>query len=65
MRDPVVTIAKALSVQVCVPADWTDEQVKEFAENEYPCGTANGWRPRADRVSCGDGGGMVHVLLMA
>lgn len=64
-KTPTVTIAKALSVQVCVPEDWSDDQVKEFAEGEYPCGTSHGWSPRPDRVRCADGGGMVHVVLTA
>ncbi len=40
---PVVTRRKGLGMQVCVPADWTDEQVKSFADRENLCGTENGW----------------------
>ena len=30
-----------LDMQVCVPKEWTDEQVLNFAEKENPCGTVN------------------------
>ena len=33
----------SLDMQVCVPADWTDDQVLVFANAEYECGTENGW----------------------
>ncbi len=29
-----VTRHGALDMQVCAPSDWTDEQVKEFADKE-------------------------------
>jgi hypothetical protein len=35
-----------LDMQVCVPKDWTDEQVLAFAEKENPCGTKGGWSIR-------------------
>ena len=38
-----VTRRGALDMQVCVPKEWTDGQVKEFADRENPCGTDNGW----------------------
>jgi hypothetical protein len=46
----------ALSVQVCVPADWTDEQIKGFADRDTLCGTASGWfiRREGDRALAGD-----------
>ena len=45
----------ALDMQVCVPADWTDEQVKEFADRENLCGTENGWfiRKAGDKALAG------------
>jgi hypothetical protein len=65
----------ALDMQVCVPKDWTDEQVKEFADLDNPCGTINGWfiRKQGDkalagadeRVPCSDRKGFVHVMLDA
>lgn len=45
---PVVTRHGFLDMQVCVPKDWTDEQVIKFAEGEWPCGTMNGWRIRKE-----------------
>lgn len=36
------------SCQVCVPADWTDEQTIAFAEAHYPSGTSHGWHLAED-----------------
>jgi len=33
-QKPEVTRCGALDMQVCVPNSWTDEQVKEFADQE-------------------------------
>lgn len=41
-----VTKRNSLCMQVCVPAGWTDEEVKAFAEHAYPCGTEHGWQIR-------------------
>ncbi len=72
-----ITKVGCFDLQVCVPADWTDEQVKDFAESEYPCGTENGWfiRRKGDealagdpeRISCQDEDrkGYVHIMLDA
>lgn len=70
-----VTRRGALSMQVCVPNDWTDDQVKEFADRENPCGTENGWSIRKagdkalngdpERSPCANGGGQVHIMLDA
>lgn len=70
-----ITRMGALSMQVCVPKEWTDEQLLEFAEREYPCGTANGWQIRregsellagyAERVTCEADPGKVHIMLDA
>lgn len=53
-----------LDMQVCVPKEWSDDQVLDFAENENPCGTQNGWSIRRqgseflsgsdERVQCAD-----------
>jgi hypothetical protein len=74
-KDPVVTKYGILDMQVCVPKDWTDEQVLEFAQKEYPCGTENGWQVRKsgnkllngepERVECNGRNGFVHVMLDA
>lgn len=70
-----VTMRGVLSMQVCVPSDWTDEQVKEFADRENLCGTENGWFIRKagdkgrngdpERAPCANGGGQVHIMLDA
>ena len=62
-------------MQVCVPADFTDEQVKEFADKENPCGTTNGWFIRRagskylagapERMECSLHCGKVHIMLDA
>lgn len=70
-----VTRVGALSMQVCVPADWSDGQVKDFAEGENPCGTSTGWSIRREgsellagdkeRTPCRDRCDFVHVTLDA
>lgn len=65
----------ALDCQVCVPREWTDEQVRSFAEREFPCGTENGWFIRRqgdpslagcdERVTCSQDMAMVHIMLDA
>ena len=46
---------KLLSAQVCVPADWSDEQVIAFAEEEIPSKVTGGWiiRREGDDALCG------------
>ena len=61
----------ATEMQVCVPEDWTNEQVQAFAERENPSGV--GWLvrefgdPRAEgepeRTDCPEDFGWVHVTL--
>lgn len=70
-----VTRIGVFDMQVCVPADWSDEQVRQFAANQNPCGTTNGWfiRRRGDeglagadeRVACAGRPGHVHIMLDA
>lgn len=65
----------ALSMQVCVPKEWTDEQVREYAERRNPCGTESGWQIRRDgdpqlkgapeRAQCDEEPGRVHIMLDA
>ena len=62
-----------LSLQVCVPKGWSDDQVLGFAEGAQPCGTENGWFIRREgddalkgmpeRVPCLERDGFVHVML--
>lgn len=73
--NPEVTRRGAFDMQVCVPADWTDEQVKEFADKEYESGTDNGWFIRKEgdkglsgdpeRAKCSSRHGFVHIMLDA
>lgn len=75
MSDPMVTRRGILDMQVCVPHDWTDEQVKEFADRENPCGTENGWFIRRhgdpalgnalERTPCAANLNSVHIMLDA
>ncbi len=70
-----VTQAGALVMQVCVPKEWTDEEVKAFADRENMCGTTRGWQIRKawsallagapERVQCSQRAGCVHVMLDA
>jgi hypothetical protein len=70
-----VTRQGALDMQVCVPAEWTDEQVKAFANRENPCGTSHGWQIRREgdkalagakeRVQCKTLESNVHIMLDA
>lgn len=70
-----VTKIWCLSMQVCVPENWTDEEVIAFAEKENPCGTENGWFIRKqghellagadERVVCTGRTGHVHIMLDA
>lgn len=70
-----VTRRHALSMQVCVPEGWSDEQAKLFAERENPCGTEYGWHIRrqgdealsgsSERCPCEQRSGHVHIMLDA
>ena len=73
---PHVLRKGALSCQVCVPHDWTDEQIVALAEREYPCGTTAGWQVRRpgtnsrfpndpERVQCNQCPAHCHVVLDA
>lgn len=62
-----------LDMQVCVPADWSDDQVTTFAEAENPSGTEHGWQIRREgnrflsgdpeRCRCADLADQVHIML--
>lgn len=68
-----ITIHGVLDMQVCVPADWADTQVLDFANQENPTGLTNGWtvRRQGDKLLCGDAErtpcsektGHVHLVL--
>ena len=73
MSEPTVTKYGLVAMQVCVPAEWTDEQVEEFANRDNPSGLAAGWHIRvADslyqagapvRVTCAQNADNVHIML--
>ena len=75
MAEANVTRAGFLAMQVCVPKEWNDEQVRRFAEKENMCGTENGWFLRkygnpllagdAERVTCEEHPENVHIMLDA
>lgn len=75
VMSPQVTYHGVLDMQVCVPADWSDEQVKSFADHHNPCGTKHGWEIRREgdpalagcreRVQCADRKNHVHIMLDA
>ena len=68
-----VTIRAFLDMQVCVPENWTDDQVIKFANQENPAGTDNGWSIRRaenrfmngdpERNHCSKRDGFVHIML--
>lgn len=73
--NPEVTAHNLLDIQVCVPATFTDDEVRAFAERECPCGTDNGWQVRRqgserlagcdERVQCESRPEYVHIMLEA
>jgi len=67
MVEPVVVIQKFLSIQVCVPTEYTDDEVKQFADRAILCGTTHGWHVNEGlgRIDCDDREGAVHVVLDA
>lgn len=72
---PQVILVGLLDVQVCVPKDWTEEQVRTLAEQEVRSGTANGWQIRREgdpwlagdpeRARCEADPDWVHIMLDA
>lgn len=73
--EPLILKRGCFDVQVCVPAEWTDELVMAFANRENPSGTENGWRIRRqgdkamgsnpERNPCEKRKGFVHIVLDA
>jgi hypothetical protein len=73
MYSPEITKRGALNMQVCVPENWTDNQVEYFANTQNPAGTTNGWHIQKqghellegadERVSCIQRKGFVHIML--
>lgn len=73
MAEAQVTRRGVLDMQVCVPEDWDDEQIKWFADTANISGTSGGWQIRKDgdrllkgapeRNPCAERPGFVHVTL--
>lgn len=72
----MVTRVGPLDMQVCVPDQWTDEEVIKFADRKNRCGTHAGWQIRREgdealllgmpeRNPCDERPGYVHVTLDA
>lgn len=65
---PQILKISLLSIQVCVPENWTDEQVVNFTNTESPSGPSGGWLCREGelkRVPCDVRVGFVHIVLEA
>ncbi len=75
MDQPEVTRTGILDMQVCVPKNWSDFEVRAFAEQENRCGTTAGWAIRrqgdpaligmAERGQCAERTDFVHIMLDA
>ncbi len=71
--EPTIIRAGFLTIQCCVPKEYTDEQVIEFVEKHNPCGTSGGWHVRKEgsklgykeRVECAKDSNNIHILLDA
>lgn len=71
--EPHITRSTMFDMQVCVPKEWTDEQVKTFAETANPSGTEHGWSIRKEghealngdpeRVQCTKHEAHCHIML--
>lgn len=70
---PEVVRSGLVVMQVCVPADFTDEQVETFANDDTPTGISSHWRVAKqghdvlagsdERVACEQRSGCVHLVL--
>jgi hypothetical protein len=80
MANAEITRFGVLDMQVCVPEEWTDKEVKGFADIHNECGTSNGWIIRKEgdttktgklfagapeRCPCEEREGYVHIMLDA
>jgi len=64
---PEIICAELLSLQLCIPQDWSNHDIENLAEEKNPCGTTHGWRfdESLGRVPCSDRPGFVHVIVQA
>lgn len=78
MSEPNVSYIGFFDMQVCVPKEYSDKQVEEFANTAHLCGTTKGWTIRRqeqyesdgctdslERVQCADHPENVHIMLDA
>lgn len=74
--EKAIVVGKGVfDMQVCVPKEWSDDQIREFAESHYPCGTATGWSIRhqgseylnddEERTQCQEHADNCHIMLDA
>lgn len=73
MNEPEITYTGVLDMQVCVPEDFNDNQVIEYANKFNPTGIESKWEIRKtgnprlggcnERVKCSDKNGFVHIML--
>lgn len=72
-KEPEIISQNILAIQVCVPDNFADKEIIEFAERANPCMTENGWFVREKdldgnkqkRVACEKRTGFTHVILEA
>lgn len=74
-EQPDVIRRGLVDMQVCVPENWSDKQVVDYANLKKPCGTEFGWVIRKDgdpalrgdpeRRPCQIKTGYVHIILDA
>jgi len=70
---PEITMRGVISMQVCVPSYWRDEQITEFANRQNPTGIESCWEIRRtgnqflagspERVQCDERKDCIHVML--
>jgi len=65
MSEPEVTKIGLFHMQVCVPKEWSDDEIEEFANGAHLCGTSKGWTVTClenaeERVDCEERGDCCH-----
>lgn len=75
MKKASILKMTGLAMRLCVPGNFTEEQIVEFAENKNPCGTSHGWElakeghlsleGNKDRIMCAGDVDNVHVVVIA
>ena len=71
---PEVVNSRLFDMQVCIPKDWDDSKIIDFAELNNPSNIPkpNGWKIRKDnkllqgapiRINCDTKNNFVHVML--